>query len=153
MKIQRIKKHNKESFLSNIIVDFNGCWLWTGFVINTGYGRISYQNKRWLTHRLSYFLHYNVHPGKKDVCHKCDTPRCINPNHLFLGDASVNVKDSMNKGRFKRADYSKKCRKGHIRSSTNTRIRVNKFNQKTKRCLDCLEVWNKNFGYKKKKKS
>lgn len=77
----------------------SGCFLWTGFVNRQGYGRIRWQGRNELVHRLSYELSTGVHPGAKFVCHKCDNPSCLNPDHLFLGTAKDNNKDRASKGR------------------------------------------------------
>lgn len=50
-------------------------------------------------HRVAYFLHYKEDPGALQVCHKCDTPYCINPHHLFLGTSQDNMDDMIKKGR------------------------------------------------------
>lgn len=80
----------------------DGCWRWTAALNENGYGVIRTGGKtpgNTLAHRLSYRIHYNVDPGDLDVCHRCDTPSCVNPNHLFLGTHKENMHDSINKGR------------------------------------------------------
>jgi len=52
-----------------------------------------------LAHRLSWFLFKGIIPDGIDVCHHCDNPKCVNPNHLFLGTAKDNVKDCFSKNR------------------------------------------------------
>lgn len=79
----------------------SGCFVWTMYANKKGYGRIAYKRRMWLTHRLSWHLAYGYLPSDKMVCHKCDNPSCINPNHLFLGDAKINTKDMDDKGRRK----------------------------------------------------
>jgi HNH endonuclease len=78
------------------------CWAWTGKVDRWGYGRafvhVSHTRRDWLAHRLSWMLAHGD-PGTAWVLHKCDNPNCVNPNHLFLGDAQANVDDMINKGR------------------------------------------------------
>ena len=51
-------------------------------------------------HRMAYRL-YVGEPGDLFVCHHCDTPLCVNPDHLFLGTATDNIRDAMRKGRRK----------------------------------------------------
>lgn len=75
------------------------CWMWTGCVLPTGYGQIGEAGKVKGAHRASYEIHKGPIPKGAFVCHKCDTPGCVNPNHLFLGSPADNVRDKMRKGR------------------------------------------------------
>lgn len=81
----------------------SGCWLWTAGLTTNGYGStmIRVQGKQYArrAHRLSYELHCGEIPDGMFVCHKCDTPACINPDHLFLGSPKDNVVDMIQKGR------------------------------------------------------
>ena len=77
----------------------NGCWVWKNSKSTCGYGRIWYNNKQWSAHRLSYTLHKGSIMSGLFVCHTCDNPPCINPNHLFLGTHGDNMQDMMKKGR------------------------------------------------------
>lgn len=77
------------------------CWLWQGNIDHTGYGRFS-QHK---AHRYSFELYKHAIP-KMDtqgepivVRHKCDTPNCVNPNHLELGTRADNNHDRHHRGR------------------------------------------------------
>lgn len=77
-----------------------GCWLWTGS-LNNGYGqfRDANTNRPVLAHRKSWMLFCGEIPAGLGVLHKCDTPRCVRPDHLFLGDQQANIDDMHAKGR------------------------------------------------------
>lgn len=78
-----------------------GCWEWQGSVGTGGYGKISLQQSRKivLAHRVSWTLHFGDIPDGMLVCHRCDNPPCVRPDHLFLGDTKANADDMVRKGR------------------------------------------------------
>lgn len=77
------------------------CWLWTASTAGKGYGQIKLPGTRRqvYAHRLSYEMHKGVVPDGLMVLHTCDTPRCVNPEHLFLGTGLDNLQDMARKGR------------------------------------------------------
>jgi HNH endonuclease len=81
------------------IVPETGCWLWTGGWNNQGYGVLGSRNKKYLSHRVSYECRFGAIPDGLNVLHKCDTPTCCNPDHLFLGTHAENMRDCAIKGR------------------------------------------------------
>ena len=79
--------------------DAGGCWIWTGKKDAKGYGYFFAKNRRFLAHRVSYFMHFEVDPFGLFCCHRCDTPSCVNPEHMFLGTPQDNLRDMWSKGR------------------------------------------------------
>lgn len=84
--------------------DIDLCWLWEGDKRPNGkgilYGRFTIENgKGTSAHRYSYKFFNGDIPDNLFICHKCDTPLCVNPNHLFLGSHKENMKDMVNKNR------------------------------------------------------
>lgn len=76
-----------------------GCWLWTAAMSSDGYGALRVRGKQTKTSRVSYELYRGKIPKGLFVLHKCDTPACVNPDHLFLGTQRDNMHDRRNKGR------------------------------------------------------
>lgn len=76
-----------------------GCWIWTGTRNSNGYGILRSEGQSLRAHRLSYEFHIGQVPDGLFVCHKCDVPSCVNPDHLFLGTAKDNSEDMMRKKR------------------------------------------------------
>ena len=76
-----------------------GCWVWRGGKSKKGQGVTRFRGKNWGTARVAWTLTYGAIPTGRWVLHACDNPSCINPAHLFLGDAQSNVDDMCQKGR------------------------------------------------------
>ena len=77
----------------------NDCWEFLGYRDKAGYGIIRYGRKQLHASRVSYELANGPFSENLLVCHKCDNPPCINPEHLFLGTHKDNMLDSLRKGR------------------------------------------------------
>lgn len=82
-----------------ITADDELCWIWNGGYRGE-YGKISINHSNHVSAtRISFFINKGVDPSELLVCHTCDNPACVNPNHLFLGNYRDNAIDMFNKGR------------------------------------------------------
>lgn len=78
----------------------DGCWLWLGAKLKSGYGVIADGGKQTTAHRVAWELASGMRiPPGKYACHKCDNPSCVRPDHLFVGTPSDNMQDCVRKGR------------------------------------------------------
>ncbi len=82
----------------SIAVPESGCWIWEGASVR-GYGQVSRHGKMTYAHRVAYEAFIGPIPAGYDVLHKCDTPSCVNPAHLFIGTHADNMADMHRKGR------------------------------------------------------
>lgn len=91
--------------LKQRIIDYSepvtesGCWIWTKSLDGRGYGQLCSFGKLGRAHRISYQLFVGEIPPRMFVCHRCDTPACVNPSHLWLGTSKDNARDACSKGR------------------------------------------------------
>ena len=79
----------------------SGCWVWVGTVAGNGYGKIQYSKGRYQAHRVSYAIFHGPLSPELQVCHTCDNPPCVNPDHLYQGTAMDNSRDMVMRDRHK----------------------------------------------------
>lgn len=136
LSIEEIKEKLKTSVFIN---EASKCWEWFHVKDKNGYGKVFWK-KHWRAHRLSYFLFVNQNLADGIVCHKCDNPSCINPDHLFVGTWLSNMQDKVSKGRLRNQHMGKKnCKHGHEFTDENT---IKNGNRRI--CRNCYESrWKK----------
>ena len=77
------------------------CWMWQNSCYTNGYGKFHYMGKHKRAHRVAWILVYGEIPKGLYVLHRCDEKRCVRPDHLFIGTQKENIRDAMQKKRFK----------------------------------------------------
>lgn len=91
--------YHHPAFAGRITVprDPHACWDWTAGAVKGGYGRVRWDGKTWWAHRLSRHVAFGDLP--EAVCHHCDRPCCVNPEHLRAGTLADNTAEMWAKGR------------------------------------------------------
>ena len=117
MKEPKIYIWDQEDVLKKFSIKFihdpgSDCWLWIGASNNGNYGKMGITYSKNIVkyidaHRVSYMLHIGEIPAGLCVLHKCDTPSCVNPDHLFLGTHADNFADMDKKGRRSPKQYGR----------------------------------------------
>lgn len=81
------------------IGEINDCWNWKASCNKQGYGHVSFGGKHMQSHRVAWELTNGSIESGMFLCHKCDNPKCVNPNHMFIGTPKDNMQDMITKGR------------------------------------------------------
>lgn len=115
----------------------NGCWEWQGYRDRNGYGTFSTKFKMMKAHRFSYEYYNKKIPDNMLVCHTCDNPCCVNPEHLWLGTDCDNHRDMVKKGRF-RTVYGEDC--GSSKLSNNEVLHIRIFFNKNKNKMTKVKI-------------
>lgn len=140
-----INEYHIDRFISRIkFFDIDRCWEWGSYKSQLGYGKFAIGKKKFLAHRLSFLISRGEIPNGVSVCHSCDNPSCVNPDHLFLGSHSDNMRDMYTK----RRDYHSKkthCKNGHEYAGDNIRQYKG-----LRRCMICRRKQRMDFYYKNK---
>jgi HNH endonuclease len=114
----------------------SGCWIYPGSLNGGGYCQASFNGRKYMVHRFMYELTYGMKINPKlVVCHECDTPRCCNPEHLWIGTEKQNMRDAADKGRWKQRQGSH-CKNGHEYTAESTRMRLQR-GRLVRVCKEC----------------
>jgi hypothetical protein len=120
-----------------IIKQENGCWEWTGTRLPVGYGLFRVLGEQ-LAHRVSFILKHRMPIGDFFICHKCDNPPCVNPDHLFIGTNKSNMQDAKKKNRTRNGNTLKTvCIRGHELNEENTYFAPSG----ARHCRVCSKLW------------
>lgn len=91
---------DKCRFLAYVDKQKDECWVWKGSLTNKGYGKFSWnKQKTAIASRVAYELFKGAIEDRLFICHLCDNPSCVNPDHLFAGSHLENMLDMIDKGR------------------------------------------------------
>lgn len=127
-----------QRFLSKVAPDANGCQIWQGQVSTRGYGRFcGIGAHRWI---LGY-LRGEPLAATEFALHRCDTPLCVNPHHLYVGDHQQNMQDMVDRRRGRnvlaQANATKThCPRGHEYTPENTRHN----GRGSRECRACIQI-------------
>lgn len=94
----------RDRLMAKVVVTPSGCWEWQGSKDKHGYGVMVTGKSPFRAHRVSYVLHKGPLPPEAVVCHNCDNPGCVNPDHLYSGTHKTNGEDRVSRSRSARGE-------------------------------------------------
>ena len=108
-KIPGMSRSDRERFFAKV-KKTKTCWLWRGAIVN-GYGSFGIRAQTYLAHRVSFYIEHGIDAAQCN--HICDTPLCVNPQHLYSGTQKENVQDMLSRNKTWKARVSTAVGKWH----------------------------------------
>lgn len=147
-----------DKFWAKVLIpqDANACWEWQGHLCR-GYGNFDLPGRRKIkAHRMSWIIANGEIQENMKICHKCDNPKCVRPDHLFVGTQADNIMDAVRKGRIKPPHLlgvignppKEKCSRGHPLSGDNLLIDY----RGNRRCRACYKDAQRRWDIKNRRK-
>lgn len=141
------KPNTVEAFWANV-EKTDSCWIWRGCKDKDGYGLWTINYKQWRGHRFSFWVTHGKINTKSMICHTCDNPSCVNPDHLYEGNATTNNRDTVNRGRYTNVFKERThCFNGHLFEGENLY-----YDSKKRVCKICRRIHDKNRYIRDKEK-
>ena len=128
----------------------SGCWLWTGTTNGKQRAMFTMDGKPRIAARVVLALCGVDVPKDRLVCHHCDNPMCVKPEHLFIGTTKDNALDAVSKGRL----FNQKkthCKHGHPFTPENTIIQAHRPHKRF--CRTCQKLHNVIYRQRRKGKT
>lgn len=114
--------------------DLGDCWIWTGFVMDNGYGKVKFERQGQLVHRVTYRLLVGEIPAGLELDHLCRRTDCCHPTHTEAVTHLVN----MRRGEPLSRTHCK--RRGHPLSGDNLAIRIHRDGYECRECRACSRI-------------
>lgn len=131
--VERIMKRVKE---------YRKCWIYTGTKDRDGYGMIGIGRKQFRTHRVMFERFVRKLTYGEIVCHHCDNPSCVNPDHLYAGSFKDNALDREKRNRSNRPSGQKHP---NSKVSDNQRMEIYKLRESGKKLNEIAQIYGISF--------
>lgn len=145
------KRDPLDCIMDKVVMQADGCWLFTGSLGGGGYGKIAVNRKVRPAHRVTYERLVGPIPDGLVLDHLCSVRTCVNPAHLEPVTQRDNVLRSIARGEAPHMRRQTHCRKGHEFTVENTQPVVDHLGRRSQRCRRC--VAQNQRAYKARKKA
>jgi hypothetical protein len=141
--------------VAKVEVADDGCWLWTGSLDVSGYGRMAFRGRNCKVARVVWSASHEIEwPENKAALHSCDNRRCVNPDHIRPGTIAENNQEAWDRGalRLRRQEVKGFCRNGHALTPDNL-VTYPSIAHRSARCRECQRLSSARQNAKRKERA